>query len=134
MCRPNSNVVCAGKFFPFQTNVACADCLENTVICSGQICFLCSSPVQRTRTFQDSLESSKFRRSIDSAPSPALDEGGRDPILRGRTRSRTRPQTRPRRQRWQRMLQFCPRWAGRAAAAPAVVAAREPNIKLVALD
>ena len=112
MCRPDSNFVCAGKFF--LSNVACADCLENTVICSGQK-FLCFRPVQRTRTFQDSLKSSKFRRSIDSAPSPALDKGDQDPILRGRTRrgSRTRARTRPRRKR---MLQFCLLWAGRAAA------------------
>lgn len=112
MCRPDSNFVCAGKVF--LSNVACADCLENTVICSGQK-ILCFRPVQRTRTFQDSLKSSKFRRSIDSAPSPALDEGDQDPILRGRTRrgSRTRARTRPRRQR---MLQFCLLWAGRAAA------------------
>jgi len=40
MCRPNSNFVCAGKFF--LSNVACADCLENTVICSGQNIFCAS--------------------------------------------------------------------------------------------
>ena len=71
------------QFFFFQTNIACTDCLDNTVICSGQK-ILCA-PIhtlrdEQTRTFQDhyeSLESSKFRRSINPAPAPALDHGCR---------------------------------------------------------
>ena len=119
--QANHNIVCAGPipisyaqanfFFPMLHALIALKTLS--YVQAKKI--LCFRPVQRTRTFQDSLKSSKFRRSIDSAPSPALDEGDQDPILRGRTRrgSRTRARTRPRRQR---MLQFCLLWAGRAAA------------------